>query len=625
MVKNILVININESNSIIEERIKEILRKFKRKNIEILYLNENIINKSVDYLIFDDLVKPEDSTEIYKDVNNFLRNWYKPIEKDFEYFNLSLCNLAEMDSIKVWSLFLKIDKLFNFLSLRKPSNVHLITEYDEDVKVLDQICKTENIKFSYYKTDIANKDKFSAKIKNFFITKFAELQNYHFKLFFERKHDKNYIGFIGNLRQTSNLLEELKKDRRNVVIRMGEDIGNAFSEYNNYYVSFKYFNTKRLDRKLIKAKKFLNENWNKLKSKNKFKDKLFYRIHLYDIMEEHLKKIILKRFYDLIRYIELMKYFNKRFDIIVTHNDILPFEKTIVQTSNKFGIPTLTMIEGFLPEKIIEGNNFFIPFSSSKMALFSYGQKDSITKKYKISKDRLEVAGYPEFDKYYNKRPVDKKEIYEAHNINPRKRILFYTAERYNKDKSQNSILGAFTKKQYENVIKELFYSVKDINDVFLIIKKHPSGSEFGDSNINDIADRMGFNDYIILDHADLYSLINASTVVITRLSNIGLESMILGKPVIIFDTYFDTSDYFDYTKFGAALHAKKKGELKKVLNNLLEKKSLQKEIKNNIKKFVKHNYSFNDGNSSMRFVKIINKMIKSNSVKDNSIKNKLT
>ncbi|MEK6862946.1 MAG: CDP-glycerol glycerophosphotransferase family protein, partial [Nanoarchaeota archaeon] len=285
--------------------------------------------------------------------------------------------------------------------------------------------------------------------------------------------------------------------------------------------------------------------------------------------------------------------------------DILPFEKTIIKTANELRIPTLTMIEGFLPIKQIKQDNLFIPFYAQKIALYTKAQKEIIMKKYKISEDRLIVTGYPLFDQYYNNKPSPKEIIYKRYNIPSNKKIVLYTAERYNKNKSKGSIWGAFTQKQCELIYRELFKSFKEFPELFLIIKKHPSGS-LEDNEINKIADKLNFKNYIISRDMDICNLINASFAIITRQSNMGLEGMILGKYIIIMDTYFDTNDYFEYTKFNAALYAKKPGELKKALKSLIENKKLQEKLQNNIKKFISYNYSVNDGNSSERMAKLI-------------------
>ena len=92
-----------------------------------------------------------------------------------------------------------------------------------------------------------------------------------------------------------------------------------------------------------------------------------------------------------------------------------------------------------------------------------------------------------------------------------------------------------------------------------------------------------------------------------------GLEAMLVGKYVIIMDTYFDSNDNFSYTDFNASLYAKKPGELKSLLSKLLKDKNLQNKLKNNIKKFIAYHYSVNDGKSSERMAKLIDELSQKN------------
>ena len=108
----------------------------------------------------------------------------------------------------------------------------------------------------------------------------------------------------------------------------------------------------------------------------------------------------------------------------------------------------------------------------------------------------------------------------------------------------------------------------------------------------------------------DIYNLINASYAVITRQSTIGIETILVKKPLIVMDTYFDTDDTMGYTEFGASLHVRNPNELKSVLEVLLVNDNLKNKLEKNIKKFVKHHYSLNDGNSSLRMSKEIKEMI---------------
>jgi len=596
--KNLILVNIEENVN----KANELIRNKNLNNFLILYINNNILNDSFKHLLFDDIVKKGSNSKIYKEVRKFSKNWYKSIENELKYFNISLGELVEMNMLSLWPTLLKIDVLYNFIKKKKPSRINIITEYEEDIKIVKEIIGNKKIDLEYELFKQTNKSSFKEKIKKTSYNSVAKFQNLLFKIYALKRKKKNNILFLGNLRQTLPLLKKLKENQSNTIIRGGENLGRGiFTNYCDYYLTFNKYSNYKINKKIKDIKEELKNKFNLLKQKQKF----YYKIELFTILEDKFKQIFLEDFVNLVKYVEIMKNFASEIDGVVTHIDILPFEKTVIKTANELKIPTLTMIEGFLPIKQIKQDNLFIPFYAQKIALYTEAQKEIIMKKYKISKDRLIVTGYPLFDQYYTNKSFPKEIIYKRYNIPSDKKIILYTAERYNKNKSKGSIWGAFTQKQCELIYQELFKSFKEFPELFLIIKKHPSGS-LEDNEINKIADKLNFKNYIISRDMDICHLINASFAIITRQSNMGLEGMILGKYIIIMDTYFDTNDYFEYTKFNASLHAKKPGELKKALKSLIENKKLQEKLQDNMKKFINYNYSVNDGNSSERMAKLI-------------------
>ncbi len=593
--KNLLIVNIDEN-------IKEAsyLINKNRENLFILYLNNNIINKDIEHELLDELFLPEYASEIYDFTRNFSKTWHKSIESELKYFDLSLPNLTQQDILKLWPILLKIKILTKFFKNNNFDNIHVVTEYEEDIRIINEIFKNKNIKSFLLKKS----SKQSPNLKDIYYKLIARFQNHLLRNYLSKKKNKYNIMFLGNVRQNANLLKNLRKNPKNTVIRAGENVGRAlFTETCDYYLTFKEFNNKKINKIIEEQKIILLEKFNKLK----LKDKIFYGVNLFNVLEPNFRKLFLNDFIRLIKYIEIFKLLSKNLDIVVAHNDVISFEKTVIKTANKLGIKTLTMIEGFLPIKQIKKETQFIPFNAKIMAVHSEEQKKAIIKEG-ISKDRLVVTGYPDFDKYFNSRPLKKELIYKRYNIPLNKKIILYVGERYTKNKYESSIWAAQTQEQYKKVYRELFNAVEQFPDLFLIIKKHPSGS-LEENIIKDLAKKENFNNFVIIDDMDIYNILNASYGIITRLSTMALEAMLIKKPVIIMDTYFDTNDNFGYTMFNAALHAKKQGDLKKLLK-LIYNEDVIKKLQNNMDKFVNYNYSVK-GNASSRMAELIENIIK--------------
>ncbi|MEK6932293.1 MAG: CDP-glycerol glycerophosphotransferase family protein [Nanoarchaeota archaeon] len=604
--KNLLILNIEDNF----DKARKISQKINKKNLEILYLNNNLFIKNLKYSLLDDLFKPEYASKIDQAARKLAKSWHNSIKDDLKYDDLVLSELVENKFLKIWPILLKIEILTKFIKEEKPKEIFIITEYEEDIKLLKEISK--DIKLNCFFFRKSNKKSINLKLKNFSYKIIAKFQNYLFKIYIKKNKTKKGILVLGNLRQLLPLFKKLKENPNNMVIRAGENIGRGlFTKNCDCYITFKEFYDKDIESKIKSERINLINKWGKIKLNKKLRESLKYKLNLFDILEPNLKEIFFKDFIDLIKYIEIMKKIKEKVDIVVTHNDVIAFEKTVVRTANKLNIPTITMIEGFLSLKKIRSGTQYIPFSSKIMAMHSISQKELVIKKYRILKERLIIMGHPMFDRYYNDKPIEKKELYKRHNIPLNKKLILYVAERYNnKNKYESSIWSAYTKKQYLSIYEELFKGIKEVQDeVFLIIKKHPS-EVMDDAIIEAIAKKQGIKNCIILKDLDLYGAINASSAIILRLSTIGLEAMMLKRPVIVMDTNFDTNDNVGYTEFNAALHAKKPGDLGKLLKNLLHNEVLQNSLDRNMERFVNYNY-ISDGNASLRMAKLINETIK--------------
>ncbi len=596
MTATLIIINIDQNS----EKAKDIIKNFQKKDISLFYLNNNIINRSLKYKTVDDLFDPKDATEIDKEVRKLADIWCNEVKGKLIYYNLELPELVKNEFLKFWPVFFKIKILYKLLKSKNFKEIYILTEYNEDVLIIEELFKKNRITLHKILLKQSYKKQVKEKIKNLSYKLIANLQNSLFNLYMYKKKNKKNIMVISNVRQILPLLTKLRQDKNKIIIRAGENLGKAlFTDYSDYYITFKEYPDKDTEEKINRIRAELTDKWSLIKKDKKFTKKLDYKINLSRVLESRLDKIVNDDFIKLIGYIEIIKKIGSKIDVLIVHNDVLAFEKTIVQAANMLNIPTITLIEGFLSNKKILNNTAFVPFSAQIMILHSKSQKETIIRNYNVPEDRLRILGHPMFDHYFKLKPLNKEEIYKRYKIPINKKIILYAAEKYNiKNKYESSIWSAYTEKQYISIYKELFQSVKNIKDAFLIIKKHPSGI-IDNSVIYNIAKEERFNNFMITKDMDIMNIINASSVIILRLSTIGLESMMLGKPIIIMDTYFDTNDNVGYTEFNAALHVKKPGELKTVIKNILYDKKLNNNLKKSMQKFIDHHYSTKGGASS--------------------------
>jgi len=125
---------------------------------------------------------------------------------------------------------------------------------------------------------------------------------------------------------------------------------------------------------------------------------------------------------------------------------------------------------------------------------------------------------------------------------------------------------------QRDSVLREkaafdVFTSVKDLENVELVLKLHPAEKDDFDYYRN-IAKKAACNNFRIVLEFDLYLLISISDIVITCFSTVGAETVYFNKPLIILDHL--KQDIQRYHEEGIAFQTTNDKELNEVIIPLL-------------------------------------------------------
>jgi len=196
--------------------------------------------------------------------------------------------------------------------------------------------------------------------------------------------------------------------------------------------------------------------------------------------------------------------------------------------------------------------------------LITYGEyeKDLLTKKSIWNEDQIKALGCPRYDflAYYK---ADKNKLKEKLKIPTNKKILFWPTQTHDSVMSKN----------YENELnsEEVFSTMKSNFDWFLIIKLHPNENynksyKFYSKYIL----KYNLDNVLILesDFISTYDCIFISNAVLIKHSTVGMESILLKKPVINFELKISWNlDIFKNLK--TCLIIKEKGNLNKYLNTV--------------------------------------------------------
>ena len=164
MTKTLLICNVNQNT----ERLKELINSHSKDNIIVLFLNNNVTNSSFRHLILDDMADTKNFKKLEQKIGLLAKTWYTPIESKTKYFDIQLGELVEFEFRKFWSILLKIDVLLKIIGKVKPSEVSIITEYNEDIKIVNEIIRFNKLKINVSSIELETKAKNTTSVKNIF-------------------------------------------------------------------------------------------------------------------------------------------------------------------------------------------------------------------------------------------------------------------------------------------------------------------------------------------------------------------------------------------------------------------------------------------------------------------------
>jgi len=137
-----------------------------------------------------------------------------------------------------------------------------------------------------------------------------------------------------------------------------------------------------------------------------------------------------------------------------------------------------------------------------------------------------------------------------------------------------------------------------------LVIKPHPSddGAMFVDLV-------RKFNSDAIVVHDHLYELLSACDLLITTWSTVGLEAMILDKPIVVINL-MGRPDMTSYVEKSAAIAVNMPNTLSGIIGQILYDDDTIQRIKEGRNKYILDYTYRSDGKASERVAKLIQKMI---------------
>ncbi|MEA3457752.1 MAG: CDP-glycerol glycerophosphotransferase family protein [Candidatus Thermoplasmatota archaeon] len=207
--------------------------------------------------------------------------------------------------------------------------------------------------------------------------------------------------------------------------------------------------------------------------------------------------------------------------------------------------------------------------------------------------DSVVVTGSSRYDLLNHADKIyDKNKIFEDLGLDANKKMIVWTTQTHGLPPDENM-----------RNISAVYGSINSLEDVQLVIKLHPGE----DQRATLYKKNKSIKPVVVGGKVDIYALLYACDLMITRHSTTATEAVILNKPVIVLNLS-GKPDSVEYVKEGVALGAYNENDLKPAILKLLKNDAdLAKSREKYIEKYL---YKI-DGKATERVISLIEEMIR--------------
>ena len=515
---------------------------------------------------------------------------------------------------------------------KKINKIMILNDDNEFVAIVKEAARSLKIKVEIIKRDCKpNKGKYLKNKKELVFSYFPRFIRI-FQGFFRSLRTKNNPGakniilvtqshvwtslaenIMGDPNSYTILREMIKTKKYNVLpIDMAFDKDAAWKgikEKKKPFLPFDYFIFKSFfDSNIRKSLKSLRIRLNKLlvslDKSSAFKKVLTYNdISLYDILKPQINNYFFNRFDSFIgaaRNFEigrkLLKDYRMDAAICLDENGTSRF---LVFAADSCKIPSVGLQHGIIPPLPGPSYNY------SKKDLYSYKTNlncllpdktavfgnhfgNLLVKYGNYNPNKIVVTGQPRMDIFFEQKAnYSKKDLYKKLGIGAGKKLIVYASQPFEEES--------------RTTISALVKALKHLRNVKLIVKLHPGENP---SPCKTLLKELNY-DAIISKYIDLYEIFICSDLLVCIQSTVILEALALEKPVIQLNL---TEKYNVFGELASKCIKRVTGEseLHNAIKCLLYGKSLPEKLSKERKKFILEYYYKIDGNSTRRFVELV-------------------
>ncbi|MBI4558814.1 MAG: hypothetical protein HY706_14625 [Candidatus Hydrogenedentes bacterium] len=247
-------------------------------------------------------------------------------------------------------------------------------------------------------------------------------------------------------------------------------------------------------------------------------------------LQKELVELLRRDLYEEIRLIDALYRCANECDLrlVVVQQDICRDTKTLIYAAHQLGIPSLHTLHGFPYGTTNAHDESF----ADVVAVFSERAK-AIYEGFGVPSERVVVTGNPEWDVYARPMPPGlRKKGCETLGLDPARPIVVYALTYIHRFSKVSALHPLYTHQTTEGVVRVFRDLSEKHPDWQFVLRPHPNDPD-APKNLGALAAEAGL-DRVCIDTTTsaAYCLAMADVVVCIQ-SNLGVEAILVGKPVV--------------------------------------------------------------------------------------------
>jgi hypothetical protein len=415
----------------------------------------------------------------------------------------------------------------------------------------------------------------------------------------ERTRDTILNGLVNS----RTFFHSLRADRTVLFMRVSSHARIAAALHRLGLSSLSVPPTRRSLRKARSLARAFEPLWRDLQEDTAFRDALTYRdIPLSEVLEVRFRRFFREGLPALIASIEGADWLVRRLKprMMVVAVDVSPAARALSRTLVRHGVPVLVVQHGAV--SVDMGGFHVMPLDGDRQAVWGNLPREWHLQRGKAPESQV-VTGNPGFDAMAAGRYAPSEEVRRRLGIDPEEHLILLATEWLSGTSS------VVTVEDEEKFIRHTLRALKRFPDHQVVVKLHPGYQPEYEGLVRAIAEREGIA--VTLANGDLWDLLAVSDVVIISNSTVGLEAMILGRPVVVVHA-FEGMEEVPYVASGAALGAASQPEeIATAVEKALRDEGAREAMAQARDIFVLGYASEQDGLASKRVAQLIQEMVR--------------